>query len=766
MKKTTCYDCLRLNRAFILTLVLAKVKKMFSVARSRSVSIMRGMLKVECSVVQACSSSAMADILLGYAAAAGLRCDVDLNGGAVRLSGGESFGFNLNTLRRTVEVTGVGAEGSTVHLVGRADPLPWERPRVRRALKMHLDTLARRLRGEPTPTEPCALWSPPTSIGAPAALGGVLLSGLFAVLAAMLVLEAFGLILIDQTAAHLAAQAERIGALGELPVPTAEFLRGLTWGSRLGAAAFFSVNVGWLCGGILALAWGLGELLPRFSWLGMLAWVYVLLIELFFLVPAGPAVSAILTAFLLPIAAWIGYSLPWSFRRVRPSGADAPSSVRLRTVAWVSIAMAVPALAAGYYFYRSQRLNAGLSGRGDAGVWEEGFRDRVLLGTAWGRALTGYYYRHTGLPAEAIRHPRYSHQRITMVIGNASGLPVAARAGNQWCLPWPPGMRGTMWHYVDMIRTPDEFGARLRSLPEVILWAPASGPIESDPFYAALRAQERAIASRLIVVGGPPNLGPPEGFASRARRVSVPVQHADLMKAIEAVLDAQDPACGLPILREWFTLRDLVWMGNKALVVGAGLLLVGLVVWSAWAWGALGAAAAREAIPRRVAWLAGPIAALAAWGALGAAAIGDAGGPCPPPVPLADAIKSLEDGDPCVRLNAAQQLDGELIRNVAGRKPAAQAALHRCLRDGDPRVRFWAAAALGAYRDRASVSFLVASLEDPDLMVRYSAARSLGLIGDASAMEALRSLARADVPYVGGYARDAIRQMSVRWGGR
>jgi HEAT repeat protein len=103
--------------------------------------------------------------------------------------------------------------------------------------------------------------------------------------------------------------------------------------------------------------------------------------------------------------------------------------------------------------------------------------------------------------------------------------------------------------------------------------------------------------------------------------------------------------------------------------------------------------------------------------------------------------------------------EGSRNRNL--RTPEARSILLAMLGDGDPRVRYWAAAALGATFHRRAVPALVARLRDPDLRVRYRAARSLGMLGDPVAIEPLREMMRVDTWYAGNYARSALRRLGV-----
>ena len=727
------------------------------------------MTKLERTIVQTGSAVDVAEILLSYARAAGLRAEMGAEGGSVVLRGGEPLAFNPNTLRRILRVEGIAGPGAVLTVSAEAEALPWERPRVRRALEGHLESFARRLEGAPADVSPFAFCAAPARIGAPAALGGILLSGLCAVLASMLVMGAYGLIQINEAAVLLAGQAARIEALGEIPIPGSAALAALSTGDRLAAAAFYAVPLGWLGGALLALAWGLGEIVPRWSGLGGLAALLVLLESLVFLVAPGPVLPGLLAVVLLPAAARIGYGIPWSLRRLIPAAAGAASPRPWRVVAVLS---AVAALAAGVglAFYRLPGLNAHPERDGKSTAWEEsavGFRDRVLLGTAWGLDLADFYYRHTYLPAERIRHPRASHQRLALVLGDPGPLTVSVRLGRQWWF-YPAQEKATMWFYVEEFRTPGGIAERLRPPPELVVWIPAGPDPERDPFFAAMRESGPEVASRLVIVGGAASLVSAGGPLAGARRVELPVRPEALAGAIGAVLDRQDRAggpAGIPLLRWVDGLRGCLGIALFSLVLGAGLLLPALVAWSAWAWGALGAAAAPGPVARCAAWVAGPAAALAAWGALGWVAVGDGPGLCRLPAALKDPFRAFVSGSACERLDAVQQMAGGLPHGANYATSEAQAYLRGALRDSDPRVRFWAAAAVGDLRHRGSAPALVERLRDPDLRVRYRAARSLGMLADAGALEPLRDQVRNDIWYAADYARVALRQIAIQRGG-
>lgn len=92
-----------------------------------------------------------------------------------------------------------------------------------------------------------------------------------------------------------------------------------------------------------------------------------------------------------------------------------------------------------------------------------------------------------------------------------------------------------------------------------------------------------------------------------------------------------------------------------------------------------------------------------------------------------------------------------------------RAALEEALKDGDPMVRAYAAAALGQLmaKGRAAVPALAGALKDPVPTVRWSAAVALGKIGKkaASAAPALLEASRDPEPEVARLAADALKRI-------
>ncbi len=77
-------------------------------------------------------------------------------------------------------------------------------------------------------------------------------------------------------------------------------------------------------------------------------------------------------------------------------------------------------------------------------------------------------------------------------------------------------------------------------------------------------------------------------------------------------------------------------------------------------------------------------------------------------------------------------------------RPAATRRLLEAIAGPDPRVRTDAAIGLGNREGPEVTASLVAALDDEAQFVRFHALRSLAKVGDASALDALHSLARRD----------------------
>lgn len=116
-------------------------------------------------------------------------------------------------------------------------------------------------------------------------------------------------------------------------------------------------------------------------------------------------------------------------------------------------------------------------------------------------------------------------------------------------------------------------------------------------------------------------------------------------------------------------------------------------------------------------------------------------------------ISRLSDTDKAVRAEAMHGL-------VAIGKPAVPACI-ALLSDGDWRVRYRAAEALGLLADGEAYAPLVAALGDEKDHVRYMAAKGLGLLGDPRAVERLGPMRRDENEFV---RRSAARSLGLLGG--
>ncbi|WP_082122724.1 HEAT repeat domain-containing protein [Methanoculleus sediminis] len=113
-------------------------------------------------------------------------------------------------------------------------------------------------------------------------------------------------------------------------------------------------------------------------------------------------------------------------------------------------------------------------------------------------------------------------------------------------------------------------------------------------------------------------------------------------------------------------------------------------------------------------------------------------------------ISRLSDTDKGVRAEAMHGL-------AAIGKPAVPACI-ALLSDGDWRVRYRAAEALGLLGDPRAYAPLVAALDDEKDHVRYMAAKGLGLLGDPRAVERLGRMRNDENEFV---RRSAARSLGA-----
>jgi HEAT repeat protein len=110
----------------------------------------------------------------------------------------------------------------------------------------------------------------------------------------------------------------------------------------------------------------------------------------------------------------------------------------------------------------------------------------------------------------------------------------------------------------------------------------------------------------------------------------------------------------------------------------------------------------------------------------------------PPPPPVPDLLRLLDDPDARVRRRAALAVGRVGLTDGVG-------PLVKLLGDLEPDVRQMAAFGLGLVGDASAVDALVAALADESPLVEGRAAEALGLIGDARAAPAVAKMAAAHV---------------------
>ncbi|MDK2989849.1 MAG: hypothetical protein PWR16_1378 [Methanoculleus sp.] len=113
-------------------------------------------------------------------------------------------------------------------------------------------------------------------------------------------------------------------------------------------------------------------------------------------------------------------------------------------------------------------------------------------------------------------------------------------------------------------------------------------------------------------------------------------------------------------------------------------------------------------------------------------------------------LSRLSDPDKAVRAGAMHGL-------VAIGKPAVPACI-ALLQNGDWKVRYRAAEALGLLGDGEAYAPLIAALEDGKDHVRYMAAKGLGLLGDSRAVARLGFMQRDENEFV---RRSAARSLGM-----
>src|SRR5215510_10089170 len=106
-------------------------------------------------------------------------------------------------------------------------------------------------------------------------------------------------------------------------------------------------------------------------------------------------------------------------------------------------------------------------------------------------------------------------------------------------------------------------------------------------------------------------------------------------------------------------------------------------------------------------------------------------------------IATLNNGDPCVRRNAAWAI-GEIRGGLGTNRTAAVEPLIKTLSDVDSWVRVAAASSLGKMQPSQATQSLIAALGDAEWMVRMRAALALGRMRASAAVESLTSLSQRD----------------------
>ena len=679
-----------------------------------------------------CLSDILPDLLASWGYA-GIR----RNGGSgtARMHGG-LFPLNPHEVRHRLQWS-QGEGGETGRLAAVARTLPWMGPRVRTLLEGRLERLEQRLvkagalAGAPGPPTPPARPTPSRSL---AALGSFLLSLLLGTLLAVLVNLVYGYGLIQETVAYLTAKAELLAPFAPLSVPPPAQLESLPLSFRLGCGLFFALTFGYGVGLVGSCLLLLGELWRPMARLSV--WI-VLVGAAALAVNAYRAESTLLCvacAAALPLSILLGYSIGWAFRGAPPTSR---SRVRYAGILIVAAWLAAQAVATG------KERSAGSQATGRVRDFVE-IRDRLLLGNAWGRWVSDFYYAHTLYPAEAIRPMIEKPERAVLLLSPKAKPPA--------------GMRGTLEagssHAIHM-ESLEEVLATVRDGGVDLVLLDTEAPGVEELLRGRVRGKAGADLLARSLVYGPADrvaaLCARESTAFRPPCLALPTNPARLREAlreISARLDRHGP------LRRSVGLS--LGVGLASLWLGWNLVGLGLVLAPA---GIALAVGDRRWHHR---WPAGRVVlsllGLAATGWLGYRSLG------PPPPERAAILEirahrgdpfhadtlcaHLADPDDDVRYEAAYGLWHAFARGgrVAG---ACLESLLRAVSDPDPRVRTWAARDLSRARGARAQEALIQALRDPVVNVRYTSAEVLGQIGDERALRAIEErLGEGDTWYV------------------
>ena len=615
--------------------------------------------------------------------------------------------------------------------------LPWNRRRASEIADhrtRQLDSLIRSPRkAEPHERHP---FSPgPAFADRAESFAWIVAGGSLAMAFALIATTLAGLPLVERELTQLSNRAEVMNRIGAMPLPRPSEIENLGWTGRLAAAFLLATPIAFFLGGMHAAVNAAGERfvsVARFAPWGL---VFISASTLLALLTRAPVPFAILGAALTPAAAFLGTSLTWGRRR--DVVVITPVPRRFRPVLIVAIVLIIAVLVA------IVPTPTGNDGR----IHETSrFRDRFLLASPAGRALSHFYYAYTLYAAEPVR-PAYSSNRDVRDRQVRTALFIGKFGPDLEALRAPP-LNFTIERARDA-----EAAAPLIAKRQHDVYVVANTLTRP---YETLAAN--GLLGKTIGQGGVPDKIPGEG---KVRALPAPATQEDLEKALDDVFRLG----GLDTM-----ILELTWLGWTAIFYAGPiflLLLVSAPFAAALAW------LARRLSPagvRRTVFgiFAGSVAALFLVIFLDRDSLTRVAAlkrlPADDQKTIDVLAAGLRDMDPSVRYEAAYQSYMKL-KGTSFPKGGLTAQLRAGTKDPSVRVRLWCAAALGLTRDPAVRPDILSAMDDPEMLVRYRAAEGLENM-DAKrqppppeTVSKLKEMIKTRSWYEGMYALDALRRI-------
>jgi hypothetical protein len=336
-------------------------------------------------------------LLREFARAAWAKVGRDRRGGWL-LTFGSFLSTNPNDVSFRLRVV---REGAGVAFRPSAVVAPWSRAKTARLVAYRVgqlsDYLTARLRGAAPEKfdaarlrEPFAAWGSGAA-ALSASFAWVAVAGLLALLVSTLATAIATLPLVGAALAEIRAQAALLAAAGAVPLPSLAELDRAGFAFRLGTAFVGGFPLAFLAGALHVAALAAGEASLRTSRLPQASFAFLAILLALAFRPYAP-VLALPCALLVPAAVHAAYSAVWSRRRerIREGPRPRPALVAVALLlAGGALAVAAPAVARGDDFTMKVAL----------------FRDRALLGSPFGKAVSTAYYRTTLYTAWPLHEP-------------------------------------------------------------------------------------------------------------------------------------------------------------------------------------------------------------------------------------------------------------------------------------------------------------------------------------------------------------------------